>query len=521
MKKYFNTTGPCSPDKHYMLPAQDRCKGIISLIDREHYFVIHSARQSGKTTLLLDIVRQLNASGDYYALYCSLETVQKITDPGDGIPAVINAMRSAIKYSSDIALKNFAADQDMNNYTIVLKDSLTDFCAELDKPVVIMFDEADCLSNSTLVSFLRQLRDGYTTRSAIPFVNSLALVGMRNIRDYKGKIRDNQESLGSASPFNIAKKSLTLRNFTKNEISDILEQHTEVSGQVFSPEVTEKIWHHTQGQPWLVNAVAAELIEEILESDFSATISCDHADQAVQNIIFRRDTHIDSLLERLKEKRVQKVVEPVITGKESRYDPLDDDFQYVLDLGLLRNDRGRFEPANPVYSEVIFRTLNMPAQREMDEREYPPYASSYLHGKDRLDMRRLMEDFQQFWRENSAMWEERYQYKEAAPHLVLTAFLQRIINKGGDIARESASGRGRLDLCIHYKGRKYPVELKIRRDSKTYEDGKKQLSGYMDTLGCDEGWLVVFDQRKSVSWKKKIFWKTVESDNRQIHIVGC
>jgi hypothetical protein len=54
----------------------------------------------------------------------------------------------------------------------------------------------------------------------------------------------------------------------------------------------------------------------------------------------------------------------------------------------------------------------------------------------RIDMDFLMRDFQQFWRENSAIWEERFLYKEAAPHLILMAFLQRVVNGGGQILRE-------------------------------------------------------------------------------------
>ena len=88
MEKYFNTSGPCHPEKHFMLPAQERCRGLLQLIEREQYFVIHAARQSGKTTLLLDLVQQLNSSGDYDALYCSLESAYGIVEAEKGIPAI-------------------------------------------------------------------------------------------------------------------------------------------------------------------------------------------------------------------------------------------------------------------------------------------------------------------------------------------------------------------------------------------------------------------------------------------------
>jgi len=84
-----------------------------------------------------------------------------------------------------------------------------------------------------------------------------------------------------------------------------------------------------------------------------------------------------------------------------------------------------------------------------------------------------------------------------------------------------ATGRGRIDLCIHYENRRYPVEIKIRRDAKTLDQGRKQTAEYMETLGCDEGWLVIFDRRKKTSWKNRLFWKTGKSENRIIHAAGC
>jgi AAA-like domain len=516
MKKYFNIAGPCNPDKHYMILSESRCKGIKDLIEQEQYFVIHAARQSGKTTLLLDLTRKLNDEGRYHAMYCSLESAQGIIDPEKGIPAVFNRLAYEVELIDPQSRYIFSENTDFSDYTNIMRVGLSRLCSKLKKPMVILFDEADCLSNGTLISFLRQLRDGYVNRNRVPFVHSVGLIGMRNIRDYKGKIREDSETLGSASPFNIVTKVMTLRDFTKEEVSVLYDQHTEVTGQVFSPEVIDSVYHQTQGQPWLVNAVVREIITEILDSDYSKSVTPEHVGQAVETIIQRRDTHVDSLLERLKEERVMKVVEPVLTGKEIVFDPLIDDFQYVLDLGLLKKDGAQFSPSNPIYADVMIRYLGM--SESVDNRKYhlPLYIS-----EQGLDMKKLLTDFQMFWRDNSAIWEERFLYKEAAPHLILTAFLQRVINSGGRTDRELATGRKRLDLCIHYQNRRYPIEIKIRQGPKTYDEGKKQLSDYMDTLGCDKGWLVVFDRRKKRSWKSKLFWKTGKTDNKEIYIVGC
>jgi hypothetical protein len=398
MRKTFNIAGPCNSDEHYMLPAQERCTGLIDLIDQKQYFVIHAARQSGKTTLLLELTQQLNEEGNYYALYCSLESVQEIAEAEKGIPAIIRVMKTRVKFHKTLRKYPFADKVDYAEFNVALIEALTYFSENLDKPLVVLFDEVDCLSNGTLISFLRQLRDGYINRRNIPFVQSLGLVGLRNIRDYKAKIREPSGTLGTSSPFNIVKTSKTLRNFTLDEIAELYAQHTQETSQAFSPKVIQRVYHYTQGQPWLVNAIACEIVEQILNFEVSREILPEQVEQAVQTLTVRRDTHLDSLMERLKEARVQRIVEPVILGENKGYSPLDDDYQYVLDLGLLREDEEKgLVPSNPIYGEVIIRTLTAGPQMELKKRHFPPAAPAYLvEGK--LDMKRLLQDFQQFWR---------------------------------------------------------------------------------------------------------------------------
>jgi len=521
MKKTFNIAGPCRPEKHYRLPTMERCQGLFELIEQKQYFVIHAARQTGKTTLLLDLTKQLNEAGNYYALYCSLESVQEIPEAKNGIPVIVKLLQTRINFHEALSKYPFADKVNyVEDYSVALIQAFSYFCQSLDKPLVVLFDEIDCLSNGTLISFLRQLRDGYISRINTPFVHSIGLVGMRNIRDYKGEIRKSSDTLGSASPFNIVTEALTLRNFTVKEITNLYIQHTEVTGQVFSPEVIEKIYHYSQGQPWLVNALAKEIVVKILNNDFSKTIRLEYVEQAAQTLIMRRDTHIDSLMERLKEARVQRIVEPVILGEAKGYDWLDDDYQYVLDLGLLKEDDNKgLIPSNPIYAEVLIRVLTASYQMELKKRHFPSQA--YLLEENQISMQQLLKEFQQFWRENSEIWVERYQYKEAAPHLILQAFLQQVVITGGRISRELAGGRGRLDLCLHYGDGKYPIELKLCYGDKTYKEGLAQLAEYMDVLDCLEGWLIVFEQRQTLSLNQKIFWKTKRVDGKTIHIVGC
>ncbi|MCP4396282.1 MAG: ATP-binding protein, partial [bacterium] len=207
---YFNVAGPCVPGEHYMLPAQERCQGILGLIDRKQYFVIHAARQSGKTTLLLELTDRVNASGSYYAVYCSLETLRSIHEPSEGIPRILDELQNAVEEHETLSQYPFTGEIDPSQYTLAIRKALSLLCTRADKPIVLFIDEIDCVSNGTLITFLQQLRYGYVKRSRTPFIHSIALVGMRNIRDYKGNIREDRETLGTASPFNIVKRALTL-----------------------------------------------------------------------------------------------------------------------------------------------------------------------------------------------------------------------------------------------------------------------------------------------------------------------
>jgi len=109
----------------------------------------------------------------------------------------------------------------------------------------------------------------------------------------------------------------------------------------------------------------------------------------------------------------------------------------------------------------------------------------------------------------------------AAPHLVLQAFLQRVINGGGQIIRELALWARRADLCVIYEGHKYPLELKILRGAKTFAEGLKQTVAYMDKLGCDEGWLVVFDHGVEKSWDEKIYRREESIEGKKRTVLGA
>ena len=401
---------------------------------------------------------------------------------------------------------------------LALQLYLNYLCGKLDKPLVLLLDEVDSVQGDSLLSLLRQLRSGYISRADLPFPSSVALVGMRNIRDYRTQIRPDTESLGSASPFNIVAEYLTLGMFTEEQVAELYAQHTVETGQQFDSAAIERAYYWTGGQPWLVNAIARECVERICDGDFSRTVTADMVDEAANTIILRRDVHIDSLLARLNEPRVQRIVQPVIIGGAFSENQLDNDIAYVLDMGLLKNEaKGKLVPANRMYAEVFLRTLSHDYQLSISDTSISPAWAR----ADGLEMSALLKGFQQFWRENAESLTARVNdYAEALPHLVLMGFLQRVVNGGGRIVREYALGSGRLDLLVEFRGGRYPIELKVKGNS-TVAAAREQLFGYLDRLGCTEGWLVTFDRSPNIPWEKKLTWETIQKGNSIIHLVGA
>jgi hypothetical protein len=521
MKRRFNTAGPCIPGKHYMLPALDRMPEIRELVAGEQYFVIHAPRQTGKTTALRALCRELDDAGETAALYCTLEALQGMEDPAEALPAIRDLLftnylagEGEAEPSSESILRESSPER--YGRATIIRSTLSDLSRRAGKPLAVFFDEADCLCGRALIAFLRQLRDGYVNRDMIPFPASIALVGMLDVRDYKAQIRPDGESLGQVSPFNIISEDLLLRNFTQEEIRALYAQHTQETGQPFAPGAVETAMDWTNGQPWLVNAIARECVEKIHKSACSAPITPEDIETAKETIIRRRDTHVDSLMERLREPRVRRIVEPVVFGgRPAGLSVNDEDYRFVQDLGLLREENGALVPANRMYAEIIGRYLTRDDQtRMLQSIPETPWATP-----DGLDMPGLMAAFQAFWRENAGADRRAFDYGEATPHLVLMAFLQRVTNGNGRIAREMALGSGRLDLCVEFRGHRYAIEVKTAENFKG-EKSFAQLAKYLDTLGLGEGWMPIFDPSPDKPWDEKLYLRDVPFAGKTLHLVG-
>jgi hypothetical protein len=529
--RFFNTAGPVNCSDHYCLPPLERfdLAQIEMLLAQKKYFVLHAPRQTGKTTSMLALVDHLNAGKNYRALYCNVETAQTAReDVAKGMQNILVELgeRASNDLKDEFLSENGSKMLFEYGEHAALKMALTRFCQASDLPVVLVLDEIDALVGDTLISVLRQIRSGYPQRPG-QFPTSIVLCGVRDVRDYRIHSGSGKEIITGGSAFNIKAKSLRMGDFVEDEVNLLLAQHTKETGQAFTPDAVSCIWHLSQGQPWLVNALAYEACFEMKDGrDRTRPIDKAMVDQAKENLILRRETHLDQLGDKLRESRVQRVIEGVLSGRAEVAGNLpEDDIQYVTDLGLIRR-KPQVAIANPIYREIIPRMLTASTQDTLSHQ-----TAWYITPDHRLDMDKLMKAFQEFFQEHSAHWLERFQYKEAGPQLLLQAFLQRIINSGGRIEREYGLGRQRVDLLVlwpleteeaavqagraawtRWQGpvQKVVVELKVLHKSleQTIAKGLDQTRTYMDTCGTTDGHLVIFNRDPDISWEDKIFHRT-------------
>lgn len=532
MERFFNTAGPNVIEDSYTLDPLKRfdLDDMLMYIRQKRYFVLHAPRQTGKTSCMLALRDYLNAADDYIAVYANVEGGQASrNDVQSVVKSTVDTLAEEFRgvLKNDLPLEIRREVQDVGKDSM-LATYLRRLSEALPKPIVLILDEIDALVGDSLVSILRQLRSGYANRPKA-FPQTVILCGVRDVRDYR-IVLSNQDIVTGGSAFNIKAESLRLGNFSKEEIHELYMQHTDETGQKFDEACFPLVWDATEGQPWLVNALAREATWSMKENrDRSVVITPEIMYRAQENLIYRRDTHIDILIDKLNEPRVKRVIEPILSNSDEPVEALvpSDDIQYVEDMGLIKRERAKtIRIANGIYREIIPRELTWSTQQMMAQQ--PQW---YQNADNSINMEKLLLEFQQFFRENSDAWIGKFDYAEAGPQLLLQCFLQRIVNGGGYIDREYGLGRKRTDLLVRkpltdgYGGpiQRIVLELKIKRGAleKVIEDGLRQTSEYMDTVGSvDEGHLIIFDRSKDKTWDERIWHKPFEYQNRRIMVWG-
>ncbi len=333
---------------------------ILSLVRRKRYFVLHAPRQTGKTSTLLALRDLLNDedAGEYRCAYVNFEPAQTARENvGRAMEAITSQIAREARYTlGDDATAEAAETLDTTRRPADALGTLLEIWARAaPKPLVLLIDEIDALVGDSLESVLLQLRTGYVHRPEA-FPQSVVLCGRRDV--HLGKIET---------------KSLRLRNFTRTDIMALLGQHTAATSQKFTPQAVRAVWEQTRGQPWLVNALAHEICSVGLPHQHHVPVSEHDIFDAREKLILRRETHLDQLIGKLHEPRVERVIEPLLSGGNGMYSDLD--FEYARGLGLVASDPP-LRIANPIYGEALSRALGSIEPRRHRAQHHPDHAGA-------------------------------------------------------------------------------------------------------------------------------------------------
>ncbi|MCP5104333.1 MAG: AAA family ATPase, partial [bacterium] len=269
MKKRFNDTGACIPEKHYMVDISNKTSKILKMIEQGDYFVINKPRQYGKTTTIHMLSRHLKALDDYFPIKISFEGIGSESYKSEAAftEAFILRLKHIFKMSGNKALVKFIRENPGVDAINKLDIWLTELVMEIGKKTVLMIDEVDKSSNNQLfLDFLGMLRDKYIKAGAGDDVtfHSAILVGVHDVKSLKVKIRPDDETRYN-SPWNIAVDFNVDLSFSPQEIASMLEQYQkERQLKIDISFFTAQLFYFTSGYPFLVSYLCKIIDEEIL-----------------------------------------------------------------------------------------------------------------------------------------------------------------------------------------------------------------------------------------------------------------
>ena len=495
MKKEFNITGTCNPQRHYMVDTARRFEGVKSLIDKGNYFTINRARQYGKTTMLDMIWR--NLSDQYLVIPMSFEGVgdSAFESEKDFVEMFVRQMKRELLYKRpvDELIQHWASGCAAS--LDGLSTMITDFCRMTAQPVVLTIDEVDKSSDNQLfLNFLGMLRNKYLERDRKGMdstFHSVILAGVYDIKNLKLKLRPDAERKYN-SPWNIAADFKVDMTFHPDEIAQMLtdyeqDAHTGMDINAMSQE----IYKYTTGYPVLVSMIC-KLIDEDYDRDWTA----DGVLKAVKYIVTGNNTLMDDLSKNLENNTELREFLYSISINSVHYsfvmvDPM---VKLAAMFSYIRNQDGEARIHNLIFVEALYLYFTLACLRK-DTSKLVPYQSTYVvNGK--LNMEYVLSRFRDLMHEEYR--ESTVPFLEREGRLLFLTFLKPVINGTGFYYVEPQTRDSRrMDLIVTYGQQEFVIELKIWRGEAYEQSGRDQLADYLNTRHMNEGYLVTFDFSKT------------------------
>ena len=512
--KEFNTTGVCIPSKHYMVDLSERVAEIKKLVDAGKYFTINRARQYGKTTTLKAL--QDTLENDYVVLNLSFERVTKANFSSEQSfvkafcrlfkknPAMYGSIPEEIRKQFEEYISRREDKAEMDELFLTLGE----WCAESEKPIVLFIDEVDSATNNQVfLDFLAQLRDGYISRDTndIPTFQSVILAGVTDVKHLKSKIRDGADAREN-SPWNIAADFTVDMSLSETGIQGMLDEYeADHHTGMDTGAIAKQIRDYTNGYPFLVSRIC-ELIDRQLMSDVfdrpSEAWTENGVEQAVKMITTEKNTLFDSLMGKVRdyEKLRDQMKYMLFRGETIEYLPDNREQEQLMMYGLIVNHHNTVAVANKIFEMRLCRYFVGESRFAQEMRREALRDKPEFIKNGELDVPLIMERFiesQKIIRNMKDEAAEKRFIEEEGRERFLT-YLSPIINGVGTYSIEDqTSDLRRMDVVIHYNGKRYIIELKIWHGERYHAKGEEQIAGYLDYYGLTTGYMLSFNFNKN------------------------
>jgi len=494
MRKAFNITGSCNPQRHYMVDTEERFRAIQKLIDAGEYFTINRARQYGKTTTLFMIWRRL--SERYIVLPLSFEGLgdsafmSEESFVGTFARMMVNSLNSLLIDKALISIwENFSAKTFDG-----LELTITEFCRKSPKPVVMTIDEVDKSSDNQLfLNFLGMLRNGYLERNRQGMeytFHNVILAGVYDVKNIKLQIRPEAEKKYN-SPWNIAADFRVDMTFHPEEIAQMLTDYeNDVHTGMNIKAVSEEIYKYTFGYPFLVSKLC-----KVIDEELGQNWTVDGVQTATKQTILEKNTLFTSMTKNLENSpELKRFIYAIsILGDTVTYDANNPVMDYATMFSIIKYDeRRKVRIHNIIFEEVLNNYFI--AEQSIADMGKLRYEFNYIHD-GQLDMEKVLTRFADLMHEEYR--ESTVPFLEREGRLLFLTFLKPIINGTGFYYVEPQTrNNNRMDLVVTYGRKEFVIELKIWRGEKYEERGRDQLAEYLATRKLEEGYLVTFDFSK-------------------------
>ena len=509
MNRYFNITGCCNPQEHYMVNLDSRLAQIKKMVDKGQYFSINKGRQYGKTTILKALREYLK--NDYVVISMDFQFVStsEFATENRFVKAFARLLWSRYhrEMPSEIEKQIKQMKSSLDYVEADLFVTLSEWCEISSKPIVLMIDEVDSASNNQVfLDFLAQLRGYYLERTEFPTFQSVILAGVHDIRNLRQKIRPDAEHKHN-SPWNIASNFDIDMSFSVNDIAGMLTEYEQDHHTGMNiAKLSQLIYAYTSGYPVLVSSICKYMDENQKNWTSENLIS------AVKAIIVSKIPLFESLINKLEDDQqlCNLLYRLLFQGEKFLFSAYDSAIQSAVMYGFVKNQNGSLEIANRIFETVIYDWFISSASTNS------PIFSEGVNDKNqfiqngRLNMEKILEKFILHF--NDIYGSQPDKFKEDGRKLFLL-YLRPIINGTGNYYIEAQTrDQKRTDVIIDYLGKQYIIELKIWRGEEYNMEGEKQIAEYLNYYHLEKGYLLSFNFNKN----KKSGMKTIQVNGKTV-----